>query len=430
MGRRDRDGIARLLTYPPERAAAQILDAVAHRRPRLLIGMTARLPDLMSRITPAPLSPRTAGIIPQALIPTRLATPDPRRPSMPALNWKPDLLEGYHQHTFELGADPDGEGTAAAVLVRRDPGGGERHDPLPVRGAVLYVHGFSDYFFQTELADFFAARHLAFYALDLRKCGRARRPGQTAHYVSDLALYDRELDLAVEAIVQEHGDVPVLLAAHSTGGLILPLWLDRRRAAGRTEPISGVVLNSPWFDLQGTAIRRGLLTQVLRVAAKAAPMRALAVPTSVYGDTLHQSRNGEWEFDLQLKPLSGFPVTVGWLNAVRRAHAALHLGLHIGVPSLILRSDRSHFSSHYSESSDLADLILDVTQIARWAGCLGDETTVVPIPGARHDVFLSRPEVRAHAYSVVDAWLEHHPMVTGRQPREAGALGQEKSRTR
>ena len=42
---------------------------------------------------------------------------------------------------------------------------------------MLYVHGFSDYFFQTALADFFAARGLAFYALDLRKSGRARRPG-------------------------------------------------------------------------------------------------------------------------------------------------------------------------------------------------------------------------------------------------------------
>ncbi len=104
------------------------------------------------------------------------------------LDWKPDALEGYQQVVFELGRDPDGEGDIAAVLVRRQPGADEI-----VHGAVLYVHGFSDYFFQTELADFFAARELAFYALDLRKCGRARRPGQTAHYVSDLAYYDDEL---------------------------------------------------------------------------------------------------------------------------------------------------------------------------------------------------------------------------------------------
>jgi alpha-beta hydrolase superfamily lysophospholipase len=93
------------------------------------------------------------------------------------------LGAGYEQQVLELGRDPYGEGEAAGVLVRRTPKAGET-----VGGVALYVHGFSDYFFQTELADFFAERGLAVYALDLRKCGRARRAEQTPHYVSDLAL--------------------------------------------------------------------------------------------------------------------------------------------------------------------------------------------------------------------------------------------------
>ena len=68
---------------------------------------------------------------------------------------------------------------------------------------MLYVHGFSDYFFQTDLADFLAERGLAVYALDLRKSGRARTPGQTAHYVSDLATYDAELEAALDVVVEE-----------------------------------------------------------------------------------------------------------------------------------------------------------------------------------------------------------------------------------
>jgi alpha-beta hydrolase superfamily lysophospholipase len=91
----------------------------------------------------------------------------------------------------------------------------------------------------------------------------------------------------------------------------------------------------------------------------------------------------------------------------------LHHGLDLGVPSLVLRSDRTDYSGRYSELSERADLVLDVRQIARWAGCLGDETAIVPIPGAKHDVFLSVPEVRAHAYEVVGAWLDQHPRVTG-----------------
>jgi len=320
------------------------------------------------------------------------------------IQWKPDMLgDGYTQTVLDLGADPDGEGPIDAVLVRREPRDGEA-----VRGAVLYVHGFTDYFFQTALADFFAERGLAFYALDHRKSGRARRPGHTAHYVSDLALYDDELERALAVIAAAHPGLPVVVAAHSTGGLIVPLWLDRRRAAGRVAPVAGLVLNSPWFDLQGTPALRGPVTQALRVLSKAQPFRVFKGMPGVYGRTLHTSGTGEWDYDLELKPLDGFPVTIGWLNAVRRGHARLHRGLDVGVPSLVLRSAESDLSGRYTDLSDNADTVLDVTQIARWAGCLGAETTVVPIEGARHDVFLSQAAARTRAYEAVDAWLGQH----------------------
>jgi alpha-beta hydrolase superfamily lysophospholipase len=74
----------------------------------------------------------------------------------------------------------------------------------------------------------------------------------------------------------------------------------------------------------------------------------------------------------------------------------------------VLRSTKSDLSGRYTELSDNADTVLDVTQIARWAGCQGDETTVMPIGGARHDVFLSRPASRERAYAAVDGWLSQH----------------------
>jgi short-subunit dehydrogenase len=43
----------RLLTYPPERAAAQLVDAVEHRRQRLLIAPSAHITDVLARISPA-----------------------------------------------------------------------------------------------------------------------------------------------------------------------------------------------------------------------------------------------------------------------------------------------------------------------------------------------------------------------------------------
>jgi short-subunit dehydrogenase len=41
-----------MLTYPPEKAARQILDGVAKRRPRVLIALSAKLPDLLARLLP------------------------------------------------------------------------------------------------------------------------------------------------------------------------------------------------------------------------------------------------------------------------------------------------------------------------------------------------------------------------------------------
>jgi alpha-beta hydrolase superfamily lysophospholipase len=146
------------------------------------------------------------------------------------------------------------------------------------------------------------------------------------------------------------------------------------------------------------------------VLAKVKPMRTLPPLPTTYGESIHVSAAGEWEFDLAWKPLAGFPVTVGWLNAIRRGHARLHHGLDVGVPSLVLRSERTHFAKTYSAEDDRADTVLDVRQIARWAGCLGGETTIVPIRDARHDVFLSVPDVRKQAYDRIDSWLRDHAL--------------------
>ena len=62
------------------------------------------------------------------------------------------------------------------------------------------------------------------------------------------------------------------------------------------------------------------------------------------------------------------------------------------MPNLILRSDRSvREVIDPTMTIQRGDAVLDVKQIARWAGCIGNRTTVVPIVDAKHDVFLSCP---------------------------------------
>ena len=58
--------------------------------------------------------------------------------------WRTDSLKGYEQRTLEL--KPDYSGSVVATLVHRIASGkGHR--------AVLYVHGYNDYFFQKALGD-------------------------------------------------------------------------------------------------------------------------------------------------------------------------------------------------------------------------------------------------------------------------------------
>ena len=82
-----------------------------------------------------------------------------------------------------------------------------RPAPEPTDRAVLHVHGFADYFFHTEYAEWWNARGHDFYALDLRKYGRSLREHQTPNYVEDLREYFPDLDAAWGRVaVEPHPD--------------------------------------------------------------------------------------------------------------------------------------------------------------------------------------------------------------------------------
>lgn len=320
--------------------------------------------------------------------------------------WTDDVLPGYRQHTLALGTDPDGEGELFATLVRTT-------DSIPSSSVVLAVHGYTDYFFNTELADHFAARGWRFYGLDSRRCGRSWREGQTPHFTTDLTHYDRELEGALAIIGAENPAARVLVYGHSTGGLVVSLWLDRVRSRGDTAAlkIAGLVLNSPFLDLNGPAILRTRATSTAIGAASR--VRATRVVRGAgsggYGLTLHRAYHGEFDYNLTWKPIGGFPITVGWIHAIRRGQARLHRGLDVGVPNLVLRSDHSVAETAETQLLQRGDAVLDVAHIARWAGCLGNRTTSVPVVDAKHDVFLSLSEPRAAAYAELDRWLEQLP---------------------
>jgi len=324
-------------------------------------------------------------------------------------SWVPDVLPGYWQCTIPLGPDPHGEGDIVATLIRRGAGTGHA---AAARHAVLAVHGYTDYFFHTELADHFAERGFTFYALDLHKCGRSRQPGQTPHFTTDLADYDAELERALSVIGEQNPRVKTLVYGHSAGGLIVSLWLDRLRRRGATARagVSGLVLNSPFLDLHGPVILRLGLTSATIAALSRLRTKGVirGEGNGGYGSSLHRNYHGEFDYNLEWKPLGGFPITLGWLHAVRRGQIRLHRGLDVGLPNLILRSDHSVRETAGPTALQCGDAVLDVTQIARWAGCIGNRSTIIPVTDAKHDVFLSLPQPRQTAYRQLDRWLDDY----------------------
>jgi len=285
--------------------------------------------------------------------------------------WQPDpLLPGFEAWTFTFPDDYDG--AVVSTLVRLPT-------TRPPRANVLYVHGFIDYFFQRHMAERFAAEGYGFYALDLRKHGRSMLPHQHPNFCKDIAEYYADITAALQAI-----GAPVLLAGHSTGGLVCSLYAHEGE---RRTDLSGLWLNSPFFDWRLPSWKKAWLPLG---AALGRHYPFLSDPGTLRPDYV-ESLLEHWEFDLRLKPARGFPVYYGWVSAMAEAHAKVHRGLAIACPVLSMHSDD-------------ADIVLDWRDIARWSRTLGKDVAVLAFPGGVHDLVLSRPEIREEVFTQLFAW--------------------------
>lgn len=361
--------------------------------------------------------------------------------------WEQDILgPDFEQLTLELSTG------SPATLVRYVG----KAAPWPAStfgGAdVLYVHGWSDYFFQQELAEFWHRAGARFYALDLHGYGRSLRPGQAPGLVSSLTEYDADIAAALEAMgrsgvpeqvvplpeepADQHsfeldfleearhrlsaafdaltgreradpaepqsGERPLILLGHSTGGLTLSLWAARHPGAA-----AAVVLNSPWLEFQASEMGRAMVTPLIQARNRFRPLVPLpGIDPGFYTRAVSKKYDGEWEYESKWRPDRGFPVTPAFLNAVFQGQAQLARGLGIDVPVLVMLSDKSYLQPKWSSSALAADVVLNVDAVAKRALDLGRAVTLHRIPGAFHDVFLSHAAIRAQAYAGMGRWVE------------------------
>lgn len=322
-----------------------------------------------------------------------------RRAAAGGAGFQPDVLgEDYEAITIDL-AD-DAEGPVVVTVVRR-------RGPAPTGRAVLYVHGFVDYFYQTALADFHVDRGEAFYAVDLRKYGRSLREHQTPYRMHDVADYWPDLEAAL-GVIEADGHRHVVINAHSTGGLIVPMWLQHRLDAGEgLGPVDAMVLNSPFLQVREGRLVRTIGDAVVPFVARRRPLRAMPMTVPpLYGRSISSTAEGEWTFDLTWKPIAGVPTHLEWATGARRAQHRLHRGLTLPLPILVLCSDRTFRGRAFSDEIYRGDAVLDTDAIARWSWSLGTHVTCVRIPEGMHDLLLSRPGPRARVYAEMGRWLD------------------------
>lgn len=318
--------------------------------------------------------------------------------------WREDVLgDGWLQRDLEL------DGGALATLVHHpthhpsdDAVPHQAPDPHP-RTAILYLHGFVDYFFHAHVAEAFESRGYEFFALDLRGYGRSIGRGTQEggpNYVTDLSVYHEELDAAVQ-VIRQLGYQRIVLNAHSTGGLIGPLW-----AAAHPGVVDAMVLNSPWLDLNENWFFKGPATAAIDGIGRIWPTLRVSGLRPYYGEALHRDTGGEWDYSLAWKPHLGFPVAAGWFRSVRRAHRQIARGLDLDFPILVATSNERGDPRHAHAAVVTSDCVLNPADMWARAKCLGSKTELIRIPGGAHDLALSPEPARSIYLEGILTWLE------------------------
>lgn len=317
---------------------------------------------------------------------------------MPEIKYVEDVLkDGFEQTTIIQPNDYEGRVTATLIRKRNS-----NHSSK----AVLYVHGFNDYFFQKEMAEEFIRHGFNFYAIDLRKYGRSILPHQIMNTVRDLSEYYADLDAAL-SILKKEGNEKIVLSGHSTGGLIVSLYAADRK---EKEQFDVLFCNSPFYDMNMPLYQKKIVIPIVSFIGRLFPN--LPVPggfSEFYGKSLHKNDHGEWDYNLSWKPHVAPNLTAGWINAIHHGHLRIGEGLKINKPILILHSQKSVFLNKWDEKIFTGDAILNIKDIKKNASkIVAPKKDIIALDEAIHDLVLSKKLVREIVYKVIFDWLEEN----------------------
>lgn len=311
-------------------------------------------------------------------------------------NWREDYYLGDEWEMKHIFLGEDFDGTPIATLIRSK-------ESVNNNKAVLYIHGYSDYFYQASLADSMELHGFRFYALDLRRYGRSKLPDQIWYDLRDISDYYEEIDLAIKELRGEYPFAEITLMAHSTGGLIASLYAADR---GDSLEVSSLILNSPFFDINVGGVTESVGIPIISALGSIFPRMVVNRKISpVNCLSLHSNYYGEWQFDTIMKPIQSPMVTAAWIKAIHRGQQRLQKGIKINVPLLVMCSSKSSKGMKFEDIHKKSDTVLDVAEIVEFSSRISGPVKVVIIEDGIHDLVLSAKEPRDKAYREIFNFL-------------------------
>jgi alpha-beta hydrolase superfamily lysophospholipase len=293
--------------------------------------------------------------------------------------------------TIPLKKDYEGEVSAAV----------EYSNLADASTAVLYIHGYMDYFFQHHLATFFIDKGISFYAIELRKYGSSIKKYQHENFFKNIAEYDEEISFVLNKIKHD-GHSKIIVNGHSTGGLLATRYM---LSGADKHLVSGIILNSPFLELNIPEIAKRILPLVTPLAHLFPYLKVNRLP-SMYTESLHKNYKGRWDFNLDYKPVPSFITYSGWLRGVLRAQKEIRKSKIENLPTVIFHSDKSYFRTTWDDLVYTSDVVLNVDDISFLGRKIYPDADIIEIKDAVHDIVLSAADVVEDYFSHISEWLK------------------------
>ena len=320
-------------------------------------------------------------------------------PKLPTTDttWHPDILEGYEARYVNQGEAFDGP--CRSTIVRK-------FSKKPSKKAYLYIHGFNDYFFQSEMGERFVDSGYNFYAVDLRRYGRSREPWQYPFNIRNQEEYFNDIDSALAQIVRD-GNTDITLSGHSTGGLTVALY---GAVKGNDAQVNRIVTDSPFLAWNFSPFMRKVAIPVVGFFGKIFKnMKIKQSKCDGYAYSLLKEYYGEWTYNTDWKMIYSPPVTGSWINAISTAQSKVMKNReNIKVPILVMHSSRKIDGCNYTPAFQTGDAVLDPFMLQERGEKLGSVRVVCAIDSGLHDLILSREYVRDQAYDTIFNFIRTH----------------------